>query len=237
MREPIDSLALSNAVRPGVVGWMKTLAREVGPEAITVNTIAPGRIDTERLREVYPDGAVGRRPRRDPAPRASAHRARSRTSSRSSPPTARRTSPGTVVPVDGGSRAPPLKCSASCGRSACSSAGALLLALVTLRSSGSSRPNDYLFLPDKAHAGRTARRRQGGQRPTGRRRHLLRRRLRPAARALEQLFHGVHQGETLVHGTSSTRRASARRKRRHPRSAGMARSQEIAAAVALNHLG
>jgi 3-oxoacyl-[acyl-carrier protein] reductase len=53
VREPIDGLALSNAVRPGVVGWAKTLAREVGPKGITVNTIAPGRIDTERLREVY----------------------------------------------------------------------------------------------------------------------------------------------------------------------------------------
>jgi 3-oxoacyl-[acyl-carrier protein] reductase len=50
VRAPIDGLALSNAVRPGVVGWMKTLAREVGPQGITVNTIAPGRIDTARLR-------------------------------------------------------------------------------------------------------------------------------------------------------------------------------------------
>jgi len=56
VREPIDQLALSNAVRPGVVGWAKTLAREVGERGITVNSIAPGRFDTERLREVYPDG-------------------------------------------------------------------------------------------------------------------------------------------------------------------------------------
>ena len=56
VKEPADNLALSNAVRPGVVGWAKTLAREIGPEGITVNTIAPGRIDTERLSEVYPDG-------------------------------------------------------------------------------------------------------------------------------------------------------------------------------------
>ena len=53
VREPIDNLALSNAVRPGVVGWAKTLAREVGPKKITVNSIAPGRIETERLAEVY----------------------------------------------------------------------------------------------------------------------------------------------------------------------------------------
>jgi 3-oxoacyl-[acyl-carrier protein] reductase len=53
VREPIENLALSNLVRPGVVGWAKTLAREVGPKKITVNTIAPGRIETERLAEVY----------------------------------------------------------------------------------------------------------------------------------------------------------------------------------------
>jgi 3-oxoacyl-[acyl-carrier protein] reductase len=56
VKEPIDNLALSNAVRPGLVGWLATLARELGPSGVTVNAIAPGRIDTERLREVYPDG-------------------------------------------------------------------------------------------------------------------------------------------------------------------------------------
>jgi len=56
VKEPADNLALSNAVRPGVVGWAKSLSREVGPDGITINTIAPGRIDTERIREVYPDG-------------------------------------------------------------------------------------------------------------------------------------------------------------------------------------
>jgi 3-oxoacyl-[acyl-carrier protein] reductase len=55
VKEPIDNLALSNAIRPGVVGWMKTLSREVGPHGVTVNCIAPGRIDTERLQEVYGD--------------------------------------------------------------------------------------------------------------------------------------------------------------------------------------
>jgi len=56
IREPAPALALSNAVRPGVAGWMKSLAVEVGADGVTVNTIAPGRIDTERLAEVYPDG-------------------------------------------------------------------------------------------------------------------------------------------------------------------------------------
>jgi 3-oxoacyl-[acyl-carrier protein] reductase len=56
VREPIANLALSNAVRPGVVGWLRTLARELGAEGITVNTVAPGRIDTERLRSLAPSG-------------------------------------------------------------------------------------------------------------------------------------------------------------------------------------
>jgi 3-oxoacyl-[acyl-carrier protein] reductase len=56
VREPADNLALSNAVRPGVIGWAKTLSREIGPDGVTVNSIAPGRIETERLAEVYPDG-------------------------------------------------------------------------------------------------------------------------------------------------------------------------------------
>jgi 3-oxoacyl-[acyl-carrier protein] reductase len=60
VREPIDGLALSNSVRPGVVGWAKTLAREVAPKGITVNTIAPGRIDTDRLASVYSAGGEAR---------------------------------------------------------------------------------------------------------------------------------------------------------------------------------
>ena len=57
VKEPIANLALSNAVRPGVVGWLKTLSNELAPDGITVNTVAPGRIDTERLRALY--GADG----------------------------------------------------------------------------------------------------------------------------------------------------------------------------------
>src|SRR5690349_24899585 len=53
VREPIPNLMLSNAIRPGVVGWAKTLSHELGPDAITVNTIAPGKIDTPRVQEVW----------------------------------------------------------------------------------------------------------------------------------------------------------------------------------------
>jgi 3-oxoacyl-[acyl-carrier protein] reductase len=53
VREPLDNLALSNSVRPGVIGWAKSLARELGPKKITVNSIAPGRIETARLAEAF----------------------------------------------------------------------------------------------------------------------------------------------------------------------------------------
>jgi len=56
VKEPIANLALSNAVRPGVVGWLRTLSSEIGADGITVNTVAPGRIDTDRFRAAWPDG-------------------------------------------------------------------------------------------------------------------------------------------------------------------------------------
>jgi len=50
--EPNPALALSNAHRLATVGFLKTLAREVAGEGITVNTIATGRIATRRLAEL-----------------------------------------------------------------------------------------------------------------------------------------------------------------------------------------
>jgi 3-oxoacyl-[acyl-carrier protein] reductase len=55
-KEPTAHLALSNAIRPGLTGWFKTLANELGPQGITVNCVAPGRIATARLEELYPQG-------------------------------------------------------------------------------------------------------------------------------------------------------------------------------------
>jgi 3-oxoacyl-[acyl-carrier protein] reductase len=54
--EPTTHLALSNTFRPALVGWLKTLSREVGPQGITVNCVAPGRIATARLEQLYPGG-------------------------------------------------------------------------------------------------------------------------------------------------------------------------------------
>lgn len=49
LREPIPSLTLSNSLRQAALGFMKTLAREVAGDGITVNTIATGRFATDRL--------------------------------------------------------------------------------------------------------------------------------------------------------------------------------------------
>ena len=50
VKEPIDGLILSNGVRPAVVGMAKTLSREIGKHNITINTVLPGRILTDRLK-------------------------------------------------------------------------------------------------------------------------------------------------------------------------------------------
>jgi 3-oxoacyl-[acyl-carrier protein] reductase len=58
VKEPAPHLALSNAFRPGLTGWAKSLSRELGPDGITVNCVAPGRIDTPRMTEIYGDGGL-----------------------------------------------------------------------------------------------------------------------------------------------------------------------------------
>ena len=52
IKQPIPNLALSNALRAAVWGIAKTLSRELAPQGILVNVIAPGRIDTERIAEL-----------------------------------------------------------------------------------------------------------------------------------------------------------------------------------------
>src|ERR1700693_673829 len=46
---PIPNLAISNALRLSLVGWSKTLAREVARDGITANVILAGRIATDRI--------------------------------------------------------------------------------------------------------------------------------------------------------------------------------------------
>ncbi|WP_175411051.1 SDR family oxidoreductase [Streptomyces sp. TRM64462] len=50
--EPIAGLTISNGLRPGLAGFAKSLANEVGPSGIRVVGLVPGRIDTDRLREI-----------------------------------------------------------------------------------------------------------------------------------------------------------------------------------------
>lgn len=56
---PIPNLAVSNAMRSSLVGWSKTLAREVAPDGVTANIVVPGRIATDRIR--YLDEAKAKR--------------------------------------------------------------------------------------------------------------------------------------------------------------------------------
>ncbi len=53
VKQPIDHLILSNAVRLGVVGMAKTLSREVAKDGITVNNVCPGNIATQRLLSLF----------------------------------------------------------------------------------------------------------------------------------------------------------------------------------------
>ena len=53
VKQPIDGLVLSNAVRSGVVGLAKSLSVELAEDNITVNNVCPGRILTDRVRQVY----------------------------------------------------------------------------------------------------------------------------------------------------------------------------------------
>ncbi len=50
-REPIAGLGLSNTIRAGMVGWAKTMAKELPPE-VTINNVLPGYTATERLDEL-----------------------------------------------------------------------------------------------------------------------------------------------------------------------------------------
>ena len=56
IKQPIDGLLLSNAIRPGVQGLTRSLVNEISRDGITINTVCPGRILTDRLRS----GLAGR---------------------------------------------------------------------------------------------------------------------------------------------------------------------------------
>lgn len=63
VRQPIANLILSNTARAGVTGFLKTVAREVAADGVTVNSVQPGLHATDRVRSLYgddvPAGAIG----------------------------------------------------------------------------------------------------------------------------------------------------------------------------------
>jgi 3-oxoacyl-[acyl-carrier protein] reductase len=58
VRQPIPQLILSNTARAGVTGFLKTLAREIAADGVTVNTLQPGLHATDRVQELYTDPAA-----------------------------------------------------------------------------------------------------------------------------------------------------------------------------------
>jgi 3-oxoacyl-[acyl-carrier protein] reductase len=56
VRQPIPSLILSNTARAGVTGFLKTLAREIAADGVTVNSLCPGLHNTERIAALYGGG-------------------------------------------------------------------------------------------------------------------------------------------------------------------------------------
>ncbi|MBN2228143.1 MAG: SDR family oxidoreductase [Candidatus Thorarchaeota archaeon] len=52
VKQPISNLLLSNALRPAVIGMMRTLSDEIGPEGIRVNAVCPGYIYTDRVNQL-----------------------------------------------------------------------------------------------------------------------------------------------------------------------------------------
>jgi 3-oxoacyl-[acyl-carrier protein] reductase len=53
VRQPIPGLILSNTARAGVTAFLKTLAREVAADGVTVNSVQPGSHDTDRIRALH----------------------------------------------------------------------------------------------------------------------------------------------------------------------------------------
>jgi 3-oxoacyl-[acyl-carrier protein] reductase len=58
VRQPIPTLILSNTARSGVTGFLKTLAREVARDGVTVNSVQPGYHATNRVLALYGDQPI-----------------------------------------------------------------------------------------------------------------------------------------------------------------------------------
>jgi 3-oxoacyl-[acyl-carrier protein] reductase len=70
VRQPYPNLVLSNTARAGATGFLRTLAREIASDGVTVNSVQPGLHETDRVRSTYPDEeSLGRALRTVPAGR------------------------------------------------------------------------------------------------------------------------------------------------------------------------
>lgn len=57
-KQPVPNLILSNSIRPAVIGLTKSLANELGPAGIRVNSILPGMTETARIDEIMQSRAI-----------------------------------------------------------------------------------------------------------------------------------------------------------------------------------
>jgi 3-oxoacyl-[acyl-carrier protein] reductase len=59
VKQPINNLLLSNSLRPAVIGMMRTLSEEIGPEGIRINAVCPGYIYTARVEQLMTAAKTG----------------------------------------------------------------------------------------------------------------------------------------------------------------------------------
>ncbi|GHC56733.1 SDR family oxidoreductase [Streptomyces cinnamoneus] len=106
--EPIPGLTISNGLRPGLAGFANSLSRDLGPRGIRVVGLAPGRIDTDRVRELDalardPEAARARHGASIPLGRYGTPQEFGRAAAFLLSPAASYLT-GVVLPVDGGAR-------------------------------------------------------------------------------------------------------------------------------------
>ncbi|MFI7142733.1 SDR family oxidoreductase [Streptomyces massasporeus] len=106
--EPIPGLTISNGLRPGLAGFAKSLSDELGPRGIRVVGVLPGRIDTDRVRQLDalsadPEATRAASESRIPLRRYGAMEEFGRVAAFLMSPAASYLT-GVMVPVDGGAR-------------------------------------------------------------------------------------------------------------------------------------
>lgn len=106
--EPIPALTISNGLRPGLAGFAKSLSDELGPRGVRVVGVLPGRIDTDRVRELDslsadPEATRAASESRIPLRRYGTPEEFGRTAAFLLSPAASYVT-GVMVPVDGGAR-------------------------------------------------------------------------------------------------------------------------------------